>query len=148
MPEDGLGRNFLNTKTLITENGGIAVKMTAGENLVKGDMVDIHNDGKVYKIIKDVPDVIGCVYTAVSANAEVWIIVSGIAEVYFVGNTTAGDLARGFLTADGASYVTGQALSEALPTSPFASDKHFYEIGHVLETRVGAGLAKVVLHFN
>ena len=44
--------------------------------------------------------------------------------------------------------ISGQALNEAVPTSPFATDKHFCEIGHVLETRTGAGLAKVNLHFN
>ena len=44
--------------------------------------------------------------------------------------------------------MSGQALSEALAAPPFATDKHFYEIGHVLESRVGAGLAKCILHFN
>jgi len=51
-------------------------------------------------------------------------------------------------TADGESYVTGQALSEELPASPFTDAKHFYEIGHVIEARTGAGLASVILHFN
>ena len=144
MSKIGLNNNVIT----ITELGGIAIKMTAGENLIKGDIVDIHADGKVYKIIVNVPDPIGCVYQAVAADAEVLIVITGVAEVYFVGNTTAGHFARGFLTADGASYVAGLALSELLPTSPFDDDKHFYEIGHVLESRVGAGLAKVVLHFN
>jgi len=45
-------------------------------------------------------------------------------------------------------YIDGQAKSEAVPTSPFATDKHFSEIGHVLESRTGEGLAKVYLDFN
>ena len=97
----------------------------------------------------DAPNPIGIIYDdGIADGLEVWVVISGIADVYFVGNTTRGDIARGFLTADGASYVSGQALSEAYPTSPFASDKHFYEIGHVLESRTGAGLAKCILHFN
>ena len=39
-------------------------------------------------------------------------------------------------------------MSDALPASPFTDSKHFYEIGHVIEARTGAGLASVVLHFN
>jgi hypothetical protein len=139
---------FLNNDTvMITEYGGYAIKFTAGENLVKGNIVDIHSDGKVWKCIQGVPDVIGVSYENVSANGSVWIVLNGIAEVYFIGNTTAGHLARGFVAAD-AGYVAGQGLSEDVPTSPFATDKHFFELGHVLETRVGAGLAKVVLHYN
>ncbi len=66
---------------------------------------------------------------------------------FSLSNTTAGQLARTFVTAD-AGFVAGRALAENVPTAPFASDKHFCEIGHVAETRVGAGLAKVNLHFN
>ena len=65
----------------------------------------------------------------------------------FIGDTTCGHIARGFIGAD-AGYIAGYALSEAYPTPPAASDKHFYEIGHVIESRVGAGLAWCVLHFN
>jgi hypothetical protein len=140
-------------KAMFTVEGGFAVKLTnkTGGASVKGEVVtpsDATNNA-VIKIVKDVPNPIGVFYeSGVADAAEAWIVVSGIADVYFVGNTTRGHLARGFLTADGGSYVTGQAMSEALPTSPFSSDKHFYEIGHVLEARTGAGLAKVVLHFN
>lgn len=136
-----------------TTEGGFAVKLTnrTGGASVKGEVVTSGSsyDNSVTKIVKDVPNPIGVFYeSGVADGAEAWVVVSGIAEVYFVGNTTRGQLARGFLTADGGSYVTGQALAEAVPTSPFATDKHFYEIGHVLESRTGAGLAKCLLHFN
>lgn len=140
-------------KVMLTPEGGLAVRLTnkTGGATVKGEIVDASGavDNAVIKIVKDVPDPIGVFYeSGIADGAEAWVVVSGIAEVYFVGNVTRGNLARGFLTADGASYVTGQALNEAVPTSPFSSDKHFYEIGHTIESRTGAGLAKVILHFN
>jgi len=99
--------------------------------------------------VVDVPNPIGVIYEDGIADGEkVWVVIQGIAEVLFGNAPTAGLFARGFLTADGASYVAGKALCEAVPTSPFASDKHFYEIGHVLETRNDAGLARTILHFN
>lgn len=143
------------TKAYMTVDGGIAVKLTnkTGGASVKGEVVTVYDnsaiDNAVEKIVVDVPNPIGVFYeSGVADGAEAWVVVSGIADVYFVGNATRGHLARGFLTADGGSYVAGQALSEAVPSTPFASDKHFYEIGHVLASRTGAGLAKCVLHFN
>lgn len=144
-----------NYSSMVTPEGGVAVKFInkTGGASVKGEVVSAYNDtainNAIEKIAVDIPDPIGVIYNSgVADGSYVWVIVAGVAEVYFVGNTTRKHLARGFLTADGGSYVIGQALSEAVPSSPFANDKHFYEIGHVLESRVGAGLAKCVLHFN
>ena len=141
-------------KVMLTASGGLAVRLTnkTGGASVKGEVVEADGAGAVNnavaKIVQNEPDPIGVFYeSGVADGAEAWIVVAGIADVYFIGNTTRGHVARGFVTAD-AGYVTGQALSEAVPSSPFASDKHFYEIGHVLESRTGAGLAKCVLHFN
>ena len=156
---DGTLRTFgtasviVNNKTALNVDGGFMVRLTnkTGGSSVKGEVVGVSSatSNAVAKIVKNIPDPIGVFYeSGIADGAEAWIVVSGIADVYFVGNTTRGHIARGFLTADGASYVTGQALSEAVPSSPFASDKHFYELGHVLESRTGAGLAKVNLHFN
>jgi hypothetical protein len=131
----------------------MAIKLLnkTGAVSVKGEVVqpDTTTPSAVKKIEVDIPDPIGVFYeSGVADGALAWIVVSGIADVYFIGNTTLGHFVRGFLTADGESYVAGQAMSEALPTSPFDDDKHFYEIGHVIEARVGAGLAKCVIHFN
>lgn len=136
-----------------TPEGGLAVRFVnkSGAPSVKGYVVaaDSAVDRGIHNILKDMPDPIGVVYeSGIADGEEVWVVTTGVAEVYFVGNTTRGHLARGFLTTDGASYVVGQALSEAVPSSPFASDKHFYELGHVLQSRTGAGLALVNLHFN
>jgi hypothetical protein len=140
-------------KAMMNDDGGFMVKLTnkTGAVSVKGEVVTAGSaaNNSVTKIIVDIPNPIGVFWeSGVADGTDAWVVVSGLADVYFVGNTTRGHLARGFLTADGASYVSGQVLSEAFPVSPFASDKHFYEIGHVLESRTGAGLAKCVLHFN
>jgi len=144
-----------NANVRLTTEGGIAIKMLnkTGGTTVKGEVVTSYDataiDNAVKKIVKDVPNPIGVFLDSGIADGDyAWVVVSGKAYVYFVGNTTRGHLARGFLTADGGSYVTGQALSEAVPTSPFSTDKHFFEIGHVCESRTGAGLALVDLHFN
>jgi hypothetical protein len=139
-------------KVGMSADGGVMVKLTnkTGANSVKGEVVHANSaqNNSVVKIVVDVPDPIGVFYeSGVADGAEAWVVVSGIADVYFVGDTTRGHMARGFITGD-AGYVTGQALSEAVPGAPFATNKHFYEIGHVLESRTGAGLAKCVLHFN
>jgi hypothetical protein len=136
-----------------TEDGGLAILMRnwTGAASVKGLVVRLSSTGnrKVVPVIVDAPDPIGVFLDDdVENGGEAWVVVAGVAYVYFVGNTTAGNLARTFITADGAAYVTGQALAEAIPTSPFASDKHFCEMGHVVDSRTGAGLARVILHFN
>jgi hypothetical protein len=141
-------------KVFLTPNGGIAIKLTnkTGAASVKGEVVTVYTataiNNAVAKIVVNIPSPIGVfLESGIADGAEAWIVVSGIADVYFIGNTTIGHLARGFITGD-AGYVAGQALSEAVPAAPFATDKHFYEIGHVLESRTGAGLAKTCLHFN
>ena len=135
-----------------TPEGGLAVKITnkTGAASVKGYCVTT-NEGQnnsVKLVPVDVPNCIGVFYdSGVADGAEAWVVISGIADVYFWGSTTRGQLARTGMAVD-TGEVAGQALSEAVPTSPFDTDKHFCEIGHVLETRTGAGLSKVILHFN
>ena len=148
-----LGYELYSNKVRITPEKGLALKLInkTGGASVKGEVVTNSptTSNAVSKIVVDIPNPIGVFYESdIADGEEAWVVVSGIADVYYVGNTTLGHLARGFLTADGGSYVTGQALSEAIPVSPFDVDKHFYELGHVLESRVGAGLAKTILHYN
>lgn len=142
----------IGSKIAWISEGGMAIQLLnkSGGNSVKGEVVSnsAGTANAVEKIIVNEPDPIGVFYeSGVADGALAWIVIAGIADVYFIGNTTLGNYARGFVTGD-AGYVTGQALADTVPTAPFATDKHFYEIGHVLEARVGAGLAKCVLHFN
>jgi hypothetical protein len=138
--------------TNLTPEGGFFVYLIndTGSASVKGTVVEPSssvNNG-CSKVVVDIPDAIGVIYDDGVPNGQpVRVVISGIADVYYIGNTTRKHLARTFIGAD-AGYVSGQALSEAVPTAPFASDKHFCEIGHLLESRTGAGLAKTILHFN
>lgn len=141
-----------NKKIRFTDEGGLAVRLTnkTGAASVKGTLVDPHAtvNNAVALVPVNAPDIIGVMYdNGVADGAECWVVISGIADVMFVGNTTAGHFARMTVTADTGDQA-GYAISEAVPTSPFATDKHFQEIGHVLEARTGSGLAKVCLHFN
>lgn len=138
-----------------TEIGGLAVKYTnrTGGIAAQGQVVTTasSHDNSVSLVQIDIPNPIGAIYgndngQPVADGLEVWVVVAGVANVLFMGNTTRGQFARTLVTADGGA--AGQAIAEALPTPPLATDKHFSEIGHVLESRVGPGLAKVNLHFN
>lgn len=150
-----LGNKLTESRNVkITSEGGLAIllKNMTGADSVKGYVLSVYSatavNNAVRLITQDVPDAIGAFYESGIPNGnDAWVVVSGIADVYFTGTTVRGYLARGFVAAD-AGFVAGQATSEAFPVAPFASDKHFYEIGHVLESRTGAGLAKTVLHFN
>jgi hypothetical protein len=139
-------------KTKPTPDGGTAILLTnkTGAASIKGYCVTTGNaaNNSVILVGIGIPNCIGVfLESGVPDGSEAWIVVSGIADVYFWASTTRGYLARTGIASD-TGEIAGQALSEAIPTSPFATDKHFCEIGHVLETRTGAGLAKVVLHFN
>lgn len=136
----------------ITAEGGIAVQYInscVGAS-VKGTCVTIKaaSPWEVTEVPIQQPSCIGIIYEdGIPVGQRVWVVVSGVAPVLFWTATTAGHLARTGLTAD-TGEVAGQAISEAVPTSPFDVDKHFCEIGHVIETNTSPGLANVNLHFN
>jgi len=142
----------VNQKTKMTLLGGFAIKLTnkTGANSIAGYCVtadDSTNDA-VKLVPINVPSCIGVFLdSGVADGSEAWVVISGIADVYYWGTTVRGYLARTGLTAD-TGEVAGQATAEVVPTSPFSVDKHFCEIGQCIETRTGAGLARTVLHFN
>lgn len=121
-----------------------------GANSVKGTLAAAHDTiDDAYELVPiGDPDPLGVVVSdGVADGGLVKIQVTGIAEVFFVGNVTHGYFARMTTGADSGA-AAGKAIAEAIPTSPFASDKHFQEIGHCLQSRTGAGLARVIIHFN
>jgi hypothetical protein len=141
-----------NPKISVTPEGGLAIKLTnkTGANTIKGYLVHPSPTTNYAVSLTPVnePDILGVFYeNGVADGEEVWIVIQGIADVYFGDSTTREHFARMSITTDTGS-AEGVATSEAIPSSPFANDKHFQEIGHVIESRVGAGLAKCVLHFN
>ena len=135
----------------ITPEGGLAywvINKTGGAS-VKGNLVEPSTavDNAVQIINIDEPDPIGIVYDAGVADGDmIRVVFSGKAEVLFSNNPTRHNFARNPVAADGGA--NGSAISEALPTPPFSTDKHFLEIGHILETKGAPGLALVNLHFN
>lgn len=141
-----------NGKVKFTDLGGLAIRLEnqTGEVSVKGKLVDPNSavDGSVQLAVVGMPDVIGVIEEdGIPVGGQMWVVISGIGYALFGAGTTAGQFARMCIATD-AGQANGIATAEALPTAPFATDKHFQEIGHVLESRTGAGLAKVVLHFN
>jgi hypothetical protein len=148
------GLIVINEKLAFTPEGGIAHKYInkTGAASVKGYMVSCGgtcqiDDSFVLSVV-NVPDPIGIVYEGgIADGQECWVVTEGCAEAYFIGNATRGQFARGFVTGD-AGYVAGQVLAENVPSTPFATDKHFYEIGHVRQSRTGAGLARIQIHKN
>lgn len=144
---------WLSSYAFATLEGGFAILMTndTGAPSVKGTVVTTSDsaDNAFKLIVKDAPTPIGVVYEEGIPSGELCaVVVTGMADVLFVASTTKGHMARGFLTLDGDSYVPGWAMSEAHPAPPFDEEKHSYEIGHLSTARVGAGLSRVVLHFN
>lgn len=134
----------------ITKEGGFWVRMVAGEALYRGEVVaSIQGaggaDGKVWKCPtsgneNDMP--LGVVYADASANAEVWIVTSGIAYVLPLAAVTA---TRGYVIT--ASTTTAGRVDQAA-TVPAAAT-HFKEVGHFIDTGSGNGaLTRAIVHFN
>lgn len=136
----------------MSPEGGLLISLTnkSGANSIKGYLVkpsSTTDDAFTNCAVGD-PDIIGIVYdNDIADGSSCRIVVSGIAEVYFLNAATHGNFARMCASGD-AGAANGKAISEAVPTSPFATDKHFQEIGHIIQTTGGAGLARCVLHFN
>lgn len=145
----GFWKNKQNTRQ--TPEGGYAIRLInkTGGASIKGYIVKADDtiDNAVEHIPADNPDLLGIMYDNGIADGEyVWIVIGGIADVYYSGSVTRGTFSRAAVTADG--VAAGVAINEALPVPPFATDKHFQELGHPIESRVGAGLAKTIVHFN
>lgn len=136
--------------TLELNNNRVQLINNTGATSIKGKLVrsGATQDSSVILTPIGAPDTIGVLAEdGILQGQPVWVIYSGAADVYFSGSTTRGHFARSCIATD-AGATAGQAISEAIPASPFATDKHFCEIGHVLQSRTGAGLAKCILHFN
>ena len=131
------------TKSKLTSLGGIAIKLTnkSGGATIKGQLVEPHTDSDSFTTVAISSDeCIGIVLEAgVADGSEAWVVVSGIAEVLMdAGGCVPSDRIITSATAgSGDVWNVGGAVAT-----------HFQEIGHSIGTVVGAGLVKVVLHFN
>jgi hypothetical protein len=135
-----------------TDDGGMVYRMynMSGSASTKGMVVKAYsgfpNSFKYCAV--GMPDPIGVVYEAgVANNGLCWVVISGRAAVYFANAATISYFAR--MTAVGdAGAGAGIAICEAVPTTPFSTDKHFQEIGHIIGATGADNLGTVILHFN
>lgn len=157
MAADGnINRHTFNGNIYFTPDGGMAVSLInkTGTTSVKGTVVEADSGTNFAFNLSDVgsADPIGIVYGDADGNQVAdgeycWVVVSGCAYVWMESATDRHEFVRMGEGGDG-NDAAGFAIGEALPTSPFATDKHFQEVGHSLETTGGAGLCLCVLHFN
>ncbi len=149
-------RLSLNSVTMLTEIGGFARLLInkTGTTSVKGTVLAVDTTQDLSFILLPVNgvDVMGICYgdeagNQVADGVACFVVFSGFAHVLFGAATTRGHMARMTITAD-TPDAAGTAISEAYPTAPFATDKHFGELGHVFETIGGAGLAMCEIHKN
>jgi hypothetical protein len=156
---DGVGKVMIlvKDKLAFTPDGGLAMKLInkTGGNSVKGTVGAPYSASAINNaftlIPNNEPDPIGIIYgdddgNSVADGVACWVVFQGKAKVYFENASVRGNFARVQVDADGGTI--GYAIHEAFPTAPFATDKHFLEIGHVLESTGGAGLADCSIHFN
>lgn len=146
LQNDGTGSLSWNASPVIgnsyiTPDGGLAVKLTAGEALVRGNVVRGAGDGKVYKTSTTTPEnVFGVVYQDASANSDVYVVTTGSAYVLFEAATTNGVWAGVSTTNSGKAYIS--------TTTPAGNTEHDREVGHPIEVIGAAGLAKCIIHFR
>jgi len=130
----------------ITLDGGIAILMIAGENLVKGEVVyvdqasGVNNRAKKAPTSNDMP--IGVVLADATSGNTVYIVVAGVALVLPNAADTA---VRGYLISTSTTTAGRVNQDASLP----AVAQHNREIGHWLDSGTGAGvITRAVLHFN
>lgn len=138
-------RRIITPKAPITDEGGYAVKVVAGEQLYRGEVVYIKQtggaDGKVWKAPAGNEMPVGVVFADAAADAEVWIVKSGLAYVLPESGKTA---ARGYVIFVSASEAGRVDLSATAP-----GVEHWRECGHFLDTGSGNGaLTRAFIHFN
>lgn len=133
-----------------TAEGGRTVTLVAGENLTRGEVVSLIQgaggaDGKVWKTPSSGNEVdmpIGVVYASASANADVRVVVAGIAHVLPEAGITA---TRGnvLLTSTSTAGRVTQSATGA------ATAAHWRECGHFIDTGSGNGaITRAIVHFN
>ncbi len=143
LKESTPGAGIESNKIKFTSIGGFAISLTnnTGSNSVEGQLVEADDtDENSYKTADaNATDAIGTVYNAgIADGSETWIVVTGIAEMLID--------AGGCVHHD--RLITSATAGSADVSNAPAVAVHFQEVGHAIETVVGAGLAKVVLHFN
>lgn len=132
-----------------TSEGGLAIRMIAGENLVAGEVVHSPEypsgaDDSAYKtpISGDSSFMpYGVVYANASSGDPVWIVVSGKALVLPESGITA---ARGDVI-----FVSGSESGRVDQSATVPTTDHWKECGHGVSQGTGNGVAALaIVHFN
>ncbi len=156
MRDGNINRHSFENSIYFTPDGGIAMKLTnkTGTTSVKGTCAGVSSStNDAFELLPvGEADPIGIVYgdddgNQVADGVSCWIVFAGRAYIKFQAATTRGFIARMTVVGD-TDDAAGIAIAEVFPTSPFATDKHFQECGHVIETIGSAGLALCVIHQN
>jgi len=130
-------------KAMLTAEGGFAVKLVAQEALTAGEVVQAGTaDGKVVKnaVNSDMP--LGVVYATAAQDADVWVVVAGLASVL---PEAANTLAQGDIIYSSNATAGRVDNANSLPSV----EMHNREIGHCVVDGTGAGAAALcVIHWN
>lgn len=87
-----------------------------------------------------------CYEEGVADGDQMWVVISGPAQVLFGNACTAGQMARASMTADAGLGAVGSAIADDYPAvTPFWDNTTAMKIGGCMETTSGAGLAWVML---
>lgn len=147
------GDTIIANSIMITADGGIAYKLKnkTGAASVKGTIVMgnptvLANSCKLATL--DAVSPVGVMYSAgVADGGDVWVVTAGKAYILTANAATASGYMRTCWTGD-TNAEAGKGYWEQAPVKPSATDKHFSEIGHNLETTAGAGLVLCEIHKN
>jgi len=141
--------NFVAPTTMITPEGGHCILATAGETLLKGELVQLSTTvaDEITKTTTTSDSPIGVVYarqdmatTTVAVGSAAWVIISGKADV-LVDAAGAADPGR-VLTVSTATAGRVE-YSATTPTTT-----HWKEVGHNMTTGAGGALIRAIVHFN
>ena len=141
---DVRGSIEVNVLAKITDIGGYAIKLInrTGSNTVQGDVVQVStaNTDAVIKAVSNSEIPIGVFLdSGIADGSRAWVVISGIADVH---SDTTGFSIGDWLRTD---TVPGRVDGGSPAPDPV---KHTQEIGHAVESAVGSGLGRAVLHFN
>jgi len=137
--------------TMVTPLGGIAIKIInkTGAASIKGTLLGASETttGSV-EILAEAHDCIGIMYSdGVADGEEVWMVISGIAEV-LLKDGQAGIL--GYWTFSSTTNGRAEMLEAPAGGTIGELESHFNEIGHSIQAIADGTdvLCKIVLHFN
>lgn len=136
---------FIPDNIRFTEDGGVAVLLTAGETINRGMGVYSQQGGgtdlRVYKTPANADMCFGVAYNDADAGESIWVVTTGIAYVLPTSSVTA---ARGYVIY---SSGTEAGRCDQAATVPSIAT-HVREWGHFIETGAGAGeLARAMIHY-